>query len=225
MTAVGSRSLLAESTRRLDSIPLTSPQEIRRYAAAQPEPRAMSSTDAVPSKTKVLDTYVGRHKKRTQCVLFTENVYRDNLLKVKVTAEDVARRFLNELLLRGGYKKKTLAPAMGTSRGHLDVVLRDGNLLMDHITALSAQMKVGPHVVFRALATIAEMMHDESEAESIQKTTGVDDELPGRADRRAISAETIENSETEDGDADDAETDSQPQPILESRNRNSSKPR
>lgn len=111
---------------------------------------------------------------------------------VPVRASDVVRGYLAKLL-QGRLNKKTLAEAMGTSRGHLDALLadEDANLMSKHVDGIAAAIGSTPRGVWLELAGVAKELEDAAPAP----------ELQGRQDRRSANVGRPEKPDADEGDA------------------------
>ena len=83
----------------------------------------------------------------------------------RVKAEDVVRRYLNGLL-EGRFNKRSLAPAMGTSRSSLDAALESGSITIGHVNGIADHTGGRVSAVFEELAGIAKRMEREKHADS-----------------------------------------------------------
>lgn len=140
---------------------------------------------------------------RTDSKLCTNYERLGNIGDVEITAEDVVRRYLWELL-RARFSTKTgLATAMGTSRAQLQASIRQGRITVDQMNGLATTLGSSIYGVLRELSGIAEQMErgklpkmsDQELAKMIggqgtREEEEKDDEgpeLPGEADRAELS--------------------------------------
>jgi len=127
---------------------------------------------------------------RTKNVICTNLEHLGTIQEVPVRAADVTRRYLLNLLETGRFNKKELALAMDTSRSQLDNLLKKSgapNLMSKHIDGISAHLHSSPAAVWKELHGLAVQMEKSPDAE-----LELDHELPGRADRRKVSADRSE---------------------------------
>lgn len=104
----------------------------------------MSSNFGVASRTEA-----------KQCTSF-EHLWQN--LGVEIAAEDVVRRYLQELMRTRFTTKTALATGMGTSRAQLQVSIREGRLTVDQMNALAVASGTSIWAVFREMSSIAEQL-------------------------------------------------------------------
>jgi hypothetical protein len=123
---------------------------------------------------------------------------------VPLTAQEVIRSYYRSLLA-GRFNKTTLAEAMGTSRGQLNIVLKTGNLEMEHLDGIAAASDASVADAFLEIATIAKNMKRGRAAAATTVDLDEDQPLPGRRERPLLASEsssaTLETSPSSESDA------------------------
>lgn len=115
-------------------------------------------------------------------------------LDMRVTAEEVVKRYLAGLVEAGRFNKKTLAAAMRTSRWQLDQALETGALKASYITGIASMTGDKVSLVLDELAGLAKKM--ERDAASAGREV-----IPGGRDDRAVIQPKHDQAERQRGRA------------------------
>lgn len=143
------------------------------------EANASAGAMPVTSNTTVRNTYAPVKLERTEIAHCTEIGHLGTIVRVPVTARDVVKQYLRNLMDTGRVPKKTrLADAMKTSRTQVYSALREGRITVDHIEALARYLHSTPASILGELAGLAAIMD-----KAAVTSTSVQSELPGRVDR------------------------------------------
>lgn len=140
----------------------------------------------VTSEASVRITYETVNIKRTDFAHCTKIEHLGTITRVPVSAYDVVKRYLQNLMDTGRVPKKVrLAEAMKTSRTQVYTALREGRITIDHIEALAQYLHSTPSAVLGELAGLAKKMDEELAAEEQTDPP----QLPGRVDREKFLSE------------------------------------
>lgn len=158
------------------------------------------------SVASVLETYDSSSPSslpgRTKTKLCTGFEHLGHTPWVDITAEDVVRRYLWELMRARFATKTALAQGMGTSRSQLQVSIEKGRLTVDQMNALATAMGSSIFAVMKELSGIAEQMERGrlprlSDQEVAEMLGG-----PGRERRQAEPEEEEQDEPTLPGEVD-----------------------
>lgn len=166
-------------------------------------PSTARATVRVTSVANVRKTYLPVKQECTDLVICTKNAHLDMMIDVDfVPAGEVVRRYLLNLLSTGRFNKKQLAAAIGSSRGHLDSLLKSGespNLMSKHIDGIASALQSTPAAIWAELSGLAKGLTRAAAGAPQQR---VDDEelTQGKRDRNSVSAVPLETAVSAEGD-------------------------